>query len=74
MKKLQEGWNEVQGTDVNIFVEDGKVIRATVGYGVYYHTVYPYKYSSSENAYENISGISVENYEILAKKNRFFWH
>lgn len=74
MKKLQEGWNEVQGIMINIFVEEGKVVRGTAGDGVHYHTVYPYRYSSTENAYENISGISVRNYEVLAKNNSVFWH
>ena len=36
MKKLQEGWNELQGTTVSILVEDEKVVRGTVGDGVYY--------------------------------------
>lgn len=74
MKKLQEGWNELQGTTVSILVEDEKVVRGTVGDGVYYLTVYPYLYSSTENDYEKITGISVRDYEVLIKNNTVFWY
>ena len=72
MKKLNEGWNDVAGTTLSIYVEDGRVKRGTEGIENY-HTVYPYQFEKKENAYINISGIKVKDFLRLYKEQKIRW-
>lgn len=47
---MKNGWHTVKG--IEVYVEDGKVVRGLAG-GV---ATYPYEYLKEYNSYTNISG------------------
>lgn len=57
---MKDGWNEMEGYDV--YVEDGRVNRGTIGDGVSYRAAYPYKYDVDMKCFVNCSGISVDDF------------
>ena len=42
--KYKDGWHEVKAEKLSIYVENGKLIRGTIGEGANCRTVYPYRY------------------------------
>ena len=40
-KRLSDGWHKVSG--FNVYVEDGYIIRGTLGKDTTYRTAYPYR-------------------------------
>lgn len=58
MKNAKDGWHKIKGMDV--YVEDGKVVRGTKQNGQL--TAWPYEYDKDLRYYQNISGISFQRF------------
>lgn len=62
---IKDGWHTIAGYDV--YIEDGKVIRGTLGYGSFYRSAWIYKHYAG--GWYNISGeLSVSSFRRHVKK------
>lgn len=52
---MKDGWHIIYGYDV--YVEDGKIIRGTLGKGLNYRTAYPYKHFRGQEGWYNVAGM-----------------
>lgn len=56
---MKDGWHSISGYDV--FIENGKVMRGTLGSGTNYRPVYPYKHFLGDRGWYNVSGQIIAN-------------
>ena len=52
--KYKDGWHEVKAEKLSIYVENGKLIRGTIGEGANCRTVYPYRYDKKQKCYVRV--------------------
>lgn len=51
---MKDGWHTIAG--FNVYVEDGKIRRGTVGEGTDYRTAWPYRWNGA--GWTNCAGIT----------------
>lgn len=51
----KDGWHQAKNSTLNFYVENGYVIRGTMGENIDYKPVYPYYYNKKLKCYEKIT-------------------
>ena len=52
MAYYKDGWHQAKNSTLNFYVENGYVIRGTMGENIDYKPVYPYYYNKKLKCYE----------------------
>lgn len=57
---MKDGWHTILGYDV--YTEDNKVLRGTLGDGVTYRPAYPYKWNKRYRCWIKTTGINTSTF------------
>ena len=63
---MKDGWHTILGYDV--YVENNKVMRGTLGEGSTYRTAYPYKWDKTHRCWIKSAGICVNSFRNGVKR------
>lgn len=63
---MKDGWHIILGYDV--YIENNKVLRGTLGEGITYRPAYPYKWDKKCRCWIKVSGITVGSFRHNVKK------
>lgn len=63
---MKDGWHTILGYDV--YVENNKVLRGTLGEGSTYRTAYPYKWNKTHRCWIKNTGVSVNSFRNGVKR------
>ncbi len=63
---MKNGWHKILGYDV--YIEDNKVLRGTLGDGVTYRSVNPYKWNKRYRCWIKTTGINTSTFRKSVKR------
>lgn len=63
---MKDGWHIILGYDV--YIENNKVLRGTLGEGSTYRTTYPYKWDKTHRCWIKNTGVSINSFRNGVKR------
>lgn len=63
---MKDGWHTILGYDV--YVENNRILRGTLGEGSTYRTAYPYKWDKTHRCWIKNAGVSVNSFRNGVKR------
>lgn len=63
---MKNGWHKILGYDV--YIEDNKVLRGTLGEGSTYRTAYPYKWDKTHRCWIKNTSVSINSFRNGVKR------
>lgn len=63
---MKDGWHIILGYDV--YIENNKVLRGTLGEGITYRPAYPYKWDKRNRCWIKNTGISINSFRNGVKR------
>ena len=50
----KDGWHDAKNEKLSFYVENGRLIRGTIGEGANCRTIYPYRYDKRQKCYVRV--------------------
>lgn len=63
---MKDGWHIILGYDV--YIENNKVLRGTLGEGIAYRPAYPYKWDKTHRCWIKNTGVSINSFRNSVKR------